>query len=437
MSESRRDERPDPDALLARIEDERARAERGRLKIFFGASPGVGKTYAMLAEAQLLRAQGRDVVVGVVETHGRSETARLIGGPRGAAAQERRVPRPRARGVRSRRRARAQARDPARRRARAHQRAGLAPPEALSGRARAARRGHRRLHDRQRPAPRKPERHRRRHHRHQGARDACPTACSTRPTRSCWSTSRPTTCSQRLKEGKVYFPEQAARAIQNFFRKGNLLALRELSLRRTADRVDTQMRTYRVEHVAPRPGVEDARRAPGRRRPRPRRRVGRARGGPSRGGARRELARRLRRDAGARSRFAVATARRFSRRSSSRRSSARRRRRSRRPIRRPRSSTTRARTTWAGSCSARGGRATRFPRPLAARAGVARERARARPRRPPDRPRISRGSAVGGTGARRAHGRSLASIRRRARAVRGDDARRVPASALVRAARTS
>ncbi|HYR00584.1 MAG TPA: DUF4118 domain-containing protein, partial [Casimicrobiaceae bacterium] len=55
---------------------------------------------------------------------------------------------------------------------------------------------------------------------------------------------------QRLKEGKVYFPEQAARAIQNFFRKGNLLALRELSLRRTADRVDTQMRTYRVEHVA-------------------------------------------------------------------------------------------------------------------------------------------------------------------------------------------
>jgi two-component system sensor histidine kinase KdpD len=55
---------------------------------------------------------------------------------------------------------------------------------------------------------------------------------------------------QRLKEGKVYFPDQAARAIQNFFRKGNLLALRELALRRTADRVDSQMRTYRVEHVA-------------------------------------------------------------------------------------------------------------------------------------------------------------------------------------------
>jgi two-component system sensor histidine kinase KdpD len=55
---------------------------------------------------------------------------------------------------------------------------------------------------------------------------------------------------QRFKEGKVYFPEQAQRAIDHFFRKGNLLALRELALRRTADRVDTQMRTYRVEHVA-------------------------------------------------------------------------------------------------------------------------------------------------------------------------------------------
>ena len=60
----------------------------------------------------------------------------------------------------------------------------------------AARRRHRRLHDGQRPAPREPERRRRRHHRHPRARDACPTACSTRPTRSCWSTCRPTTCSR-------------------------------------------------------------------------------------------------------------------------------------------------------------------------------------------------------------------------------------------------
>ena len=56
MADVRHDERSDPDALLARIEDERVRAEHGRLKIFFGASPGVGKTYAMLAEAQLVSA---------------------------------------------------------------------------------------------------------------------------------------------------------------------------------------------------------------------------------------------------------------------------------------------------------------------------------------------------------------------------------------------
>ena len=76
----RRDERPDPDALLAQISDDETRAARGHLKVFFGASPGVGKTYAMLAEARRLREEGRDVVVGVVETHGRGDTARLIAG---------------------------------------------------------------------------------------------------------------------------------------------------------------------------------------------------------------------------------------------------------------------------------------------------------------------------------------------------------------------
>ena len=54
---------------------------------------------------------------------------------------------------------------------------------------------------------------------------------------------------QRLKEGKVYLPQQAERAVQNFFRKGNLIALRELALRRTADRVDVQMQHYRRDHA--------------------------------------------------------------------------------------------------------------------------------------------------------------------------------------------
>lgn len=73
-------ERPDPDALLARVRDEEHRARRGRLRIFFGYAAGVGKTYAMLAAAQAERATGTDVVVGYVEPHGRVETEALLKG---------------------------------------------------------------------------------------------------------------------------------------------------------------------------------------------------------------------------------------------------------------------------------------------------------------------------------------------------------------------
>ena len=72
--------RPDPDALLASLHREEARASRGRLKVFFGMCPGVGKTYAMLRAAQKERANGVDVVVGVVETHGRQETEAMLAG---------------------------------------------------------------------------------------------------------------------------------------------------------------------------------------------------------------------------------------------------------------------------------------------------------------------------------------------------------------------
>jgi two-component system sensor histidine kinase KdpD len=68
--------RPDPDRLL----EQTAAPHRGKLKIFFGACAGVGKTFAMLAEAQRLRAQGLDILIGVAETHGRQETAALLTG---------------------------------------------------------------------------------------------------------------------------------------------------------------------------------------------------------------------------------------------------------------------------------------------------------------------------------------------------------------------
>ena len=74
------DDRPDPDQLLAHVQAEEAREKRARLRIFFGASAGVGKTYAMLTAARNLRANGTDVVVGYVEPHGRIETEQLIEG---------------------------------------------------------------------------------------------------------------------------------------------------------------------------------------------------------------------------------------------------------------------------------------------------------------------------------------------------------------------
>jgi len=74
------DTRPDPDALLARLSDEEGAAGRGRLKVFFGANAGVGKTCAMLEAAQALLRAGRVPLVGVVETHGRRETEALLDG---------------------------------------------------------------------------------------------------------------------------------------------------------------------------------------------------------------------------------------------------------------------------------------------------------------------------------------------------------------------
>ena len=74
------DSRPDPDQLLEQLRGDDERARRGKLRIYFGASAGVGKTYAMLSAAQRERKAGREVLVGVVETHGRSETAELLAG---------------------------------------------------------------------------------------------------------------------------------------------------------------------------------------------------------------------------------------------------------------------------------------------------------------------------------------------------------------------
>ena len=71
------EDRPSPDLLLAQVQEEEQRKKEGKLKIFFGAAPGVGKTYAMLAAARQKRTDGLEVVAGLVETHGRTETEAL------------------------------------------------------------------------------------------------------------------------------------------------------------------------------------------------------------------------------------------------------------------------------------------------------------------------------------------------------------------------
>lgn len=237
-------QRPDPDALLARLEAEEIQARRGRLKIFFGASPGVGKTYAMLAAARTLQSQGVDVAVGVVETHGRRETAELVQGlellpSRQVEHRGRRLQEFDLDGTLQR-----------------------APDLVLVDE----------LAHSNAPGSRHPKRWQDVEELLAAGIDVFTTVnvqhleslndvvgritgarvWETVPDRLFDAADEvvlvdlpPEELLTRLKAGKVYVPQQAERAMANFFRKGNLLALRELALRRTADRVDDDVRAYR------------------------------------------------------------------------------------------------------------------------------------------------------------------------------------------------
>src|SRR3974390_267994 len=73
-------QRPDPDVLLAKVKQQEVQAQRGKLRIYFGSSAGVGKTYPMLVAARKRLSEGGDARVGLIETHGRAETAVLLEG---------------------------------------------------------------------------------------------------------------------------------------------------------------------------------------------------------------------------------------------------------------------------------------------------------------------------------------------------------------------
>ena len=240
------DARPDPDQLLAQIRSDEQRARRGKLRIYFGASAGVGKTYAMLSAAQRERKEGREVLVGVVETHGRGETAELLAGLEQLPLREIAY---RGRVLREFDLDTALLRKPA-----------VLLVDELAHSNVAGSRHAKRWQDVQELLDAGIDvwsavnvQHLESLNGTVGAitgiriNETVPDTVIDAAEEIVLVDVTPDELIGRLKAGKVYLPQQAERAAQNFFRKGNLIALREIALRRTAEHVEDDVRSYRVE----------------------------------------------------------------------------------------------------------------------------------------------------------------------------------------------
>jgi two-component system sensor histidine kinase KdpD len=246
MSENR----PDPDQLLQRVRADEARQARGKLKIFFGAAAGVGKTYAMLEAARAQQAVGVDVVIGWIETHGRAETEALLPGLEPLAP---RTVEYRGTTLREFDLDAALARRPA-----------LILVDELAHTNAPGSRHAKRWQDVAELLDAGMDVYTTLNVQHLESLNDVVARVTEVPTRETVPDSileaaaevelvdlPPDDLIQRLKEGKVYVPEQAGEAVRRFFRKGNLIALRELALRTTAARVDAQMELYRRDHAVP------------------------------------------------------------------------------------------------------------------------------------------------------------------------------------------
>ena len=240
--------RPDPDELLARVQAETAKTEQGKLKVFFGGAAGVGKTYGMLEAAHDRQTAGVDVVVGWIDTHSRAETEALLAGLevlprravdyRGATLWEFDL-------------------DAALRR-----RPTLLLIDELAHTNAPDCRHAKRWQDVEEVLQAGIDVYTTVNIQHLESlndvvaqitgvvvQETIPDSTLEQADDVELIDLPPDELLHRLREGKVYISHQAERAIQNFFRKGNLIALRELALRRTADRVDAQMQDYRRDHA--------------------------------------------------------------------------------------------------------------------------------------------------------------------------------------------
>jgi two-component system sensor histidine kinase KdpD len=245
-------DRPDPDDLLARIQAEDKQSARGHLKIFFGYAAGVGKTYAMLEAAHQRKAEGVDVVVGYVETHNRVETENMLQGLeviprqtityRNIQLPEMDIDRILARNPR------------------------LLLVDELAHTNAPGSRHAKRYQDVEELLGAGIDVYSTLNIQHlESLNDVVAQITGTKvretiPDRVIDEVTDielidlPTEeLLNRLKEGKVYIPEQAERAIEKFFRQGNLTALRELTMRRAAERVDDQMLSYMETRAIPGP----------------------------------------------------------------------------------------------------------------------------------------------------------------------------------------
>jgi two-component system sensor histidine kinase KdpD len=244
--------RPNPDELLARVQAEEAKGLRGKLKIFFGAAPGVGKTYAMLEAARKVAKEGVDVVVGYIEPHARPETQALV---LGLDVLPKRTVHYRGRQLLEFDLEVALERRPQ-----------LLVVDELA---------HTNAVDDTRPLI-----HAKRWQDVEAllaagfdvyttvnvqhleslndvvakitgivVRETLPDTVFEQADEVELVDLAPDDLIDRLREGKVYIPGQAERALENFFNKGNLIALRELALRKMAERVDRQMIDYRTDQA--------------------------------------------------------------------------------------------------------------------------------------------------------------------------------------------